>query len=62
VNIGGKPEQFMPAVKIAKGAFKDQVRAVTGHKGKALEQDVASLLDGCTESKECAPTIVKVAK
>lgn len=60
-NVNGTVELFMPCVKLGKTAFKDAVRAATGHKGKALEADLDALLAGCTESKQSAPTIEKAA-
>lgn len=54
VLMGGKTEQFLTAVSIAKGKLKDAVRGVTQHKGKQLESEIESMLDGCVESKQSA--------
>jgi len=59
-SLGGSTEAFMPAVKVQKGALKDAIRAVTGHKGRELDKDVHALLTGCTESKQTEGSIVKL--
>jgi hypothetical protein len=60
LEAGGKPEQFMPCVTLAKTKFKDAVRAATGEKGRALDQRIEGLLEGCTETKASAPSLVKL--
>lgn len=57
VLMGGTTEQFMPAVTVTKGKLKDQARAVTGEKGKALEARLSGLIEGATESKQSAPVL-----
>lgn len=57
--IGGTQEQFIGTVKVTKKDLKDAVRAVTGTKGKALDTQLDFLLDGITESKQNAPSLVK---
>lgn len=56
---GGTQEQFIGTVTVAKTRLKDAVRAVTGTKGKALDAQMDFLLDGITESKQNAPSLVK---
>lgn len=60
VLFGGTTEQFMPAVTLAKGKLKEQLRSVTGEKGKALESKLAAVLEGATESKQGAPVLEAV--
>lgn len=57
--IGGTQEQFIGTVTVAKTKLKDAVRSVTGEKGKALDATIDFLLDGITESKQNAPSLVK---
>lgn len=59
LGMGGTQEQFMPAVSLTKTAFKDAVRAATGHKGKSLDATVAQILEGCTEASTAAPSLVR---
>ncbi len=56
---GVSPAQFMPAVTLNKSKLKDALRAATGAKGKALDAVMDELLDGCTESKAAAPSLVR---
>lgn len=53
-------EQFMGVVTVAKGKLKDTVKAATGLKGKALDADMALILEGITEEKQSAPSLVKI--
>lgn len=57
--LGGTQEAFMPAVSVTKKGLKEAVKAVTGAKGKALEEQIETMLEGCTESKESAPSLAK---
>ena len=50
---------FMECVKIAKGELEQQVRNVTGEKGKGLKAKVVGLLEGLTESKAIEPSLEK---
>lgn len=60
VELGGRPDVFMGAVKVTKGDLRNAVRSVTGHKGKQLNETMDKLTDGCTAPKECAPSIERV--
>jgi len=51
VLAGGKTEQFLTAVTVAKGKFKEAVRGATGAKGKRLDERLEGMLAGITESK-----------
>lgn len=53
-------EQFMGSVTIAKGKLKDAVKNATGFKGKTLDADVALILEGITEEKQSASSLVKI--
>lgn len=61
VAAGGTQEQFMPCVNVTKTKLKDAVKAVTGSKGKALDAQIEAMLDGCTEAKPSAPSLVKLS-
>jgi hypothetical protein len=56
-GLGGTAEAFMKCIKLGKTALKDEVRGLSGHRGKALEATMEALLAGCVESKLSAPTI-----
>jgi hypothetical protein len=58
VEAGGTQAQFVGAISITKTKLKDAVRSATGRKGKELEGLVEAILDGCTESKQTAPSLV----
>jgi hypothetical protein len=57
-QIGGTSEQFMSTVKVAKGKLKSAVKSATGAKGKELDAKLDQILDGCTESKQSAASLV----
>lgn len=57
---GVNSEAFMACVSIAKGKLKDAVKSATGDKGKALDARMESILAGCTETKQAAPSLAKV--
>jgi hypothetical protein len=57
---GGTLEAFLKCIKVGKTALKDEVRALTGHQGRALEADLEALLAGCVEAKPSAPTIQRL--
>ncbi len=59
-GLGGRLDAFMKCIKVGKTALKDEVRALSGHKGKILEADMAALLAGCVESRTSAPTIERL--
>ena len=52
-------KQFMISISVAKGKLKDSLAAVTGLKGKKLQEALDTLLIGITESKQNAPSLVK---
>lgn len=57
--IGGTSAQFIAAVKVGKSDFKAAVKAATGRKGRELDETLAGLLDGITEAKTAAPSLVQ---
>jgi hypothetical protein len=59
-GLGGTLDSFMQCIKVGKTALKDQVRALSGHRGKALEAQLDSLLAGCVEITSSAPTIERL--
>jgi len=59
-EIGGTSEQFMTTVSVAKGKLQDAVRAATGKVGKELTIKMESLLAGCTEQKQNAPSLRRI--
>ena len=59
-ELGGTLDSFLKCIKVGKTALKDEVRAVSGAKGKALETTLARLLAGCVETTTGAPTIERV--
>lgn len=50
-RLGVTDVNFMKAVKVQKTALKTVVKEVTNLKGKGLDEQIAELLDGCTEDK-----------
>ena len=59
LNAGGTEQQFMPCVTVSKGGLKTALKTALGAKGKALDEKLDCLLDGCTESTQAAPSLVK---
>jgi Protein of unknown function (DUF2800) len=59
VELGGTLDQFMACVSITKGKLEDNVRTVTGKKGKGLKSEMDKMLDGIVEQKQNAPSIAK---
>ena len=58
---GGKLEQFMHAVGLAKGKLAAELSVVTGLKGKKLDDAFDSLVAGCVDDvKQNKPSLVKV--
>jgi len=55
--IGGTPEQFMKCVNVKKTQLKEQVSAITGARGKALDKAIGTMTEGCVEVKQNAPSI-----
>ena len=49
--LGLTHSAFMSAVKLGKTKLKDELKVLTGLKGKGLEQQLAEVLEGCTEDK-----------
>lgn len=56
----GTYEQLVPAITINKTKLKDAVKTATQTKGRELEAKLATLLDGCTESKAGQPTLTRI--
>lgn len=59
VGAGGTQDQFMGSVSIGKTKLKDALRAATGTKGKALDDALRDILEGCVEAKATAPSLVE---
>jgi len=59
-GMGGSLEAFMKCIKVGKSALKEELRALSGHKGKALEADLDILLAGCVETTTSAATIERL--
>lgn len=60
VALGGKPEAFVgKCVSVGKGKLREAVNEATGAKGKSLDAAMTTLLEGCTETKQNAPSLVK---
>lgn len=59
MDAGGTQAQFVGAITVAKTKFKDAVKTATGRKGKDLDGFVEIMLEGCTESKQTAPSLVQ---
>jgi hypothetical protein len=60
LKLGGTQEQFMPAVKVQKGALKEALHEVTNTKGKALDGQLTALLEGNVERSETEPSLERV--
>ena len=59
-DLGGTLSAFMKYIKVGRKALQDEVRALSHHKGKALEADMDALLAGCVESRTSEPTIERL--
>ena len=57
---GGTLDAFLKCVKVGKTALKEEVRALSGHKGRVLDADLDALLSGCVEARASAPTIERM--
>ncbi len=58
-ELGGTQDKFLPCVSVTKGKLKDAVKAATGAKGKALDEQLDAMLNGCTESKPTSPSLAR---
>lgn len=59
IAAGGTAPLFMSAVNIASGKLKDAFKLATGLKGKELEELIQVSIEGCTETKQTSPVLVK---
>lgn len=59
VKLGVTEQDFVSAVSLTKKNTEAAIRSATGLKGKALASTIENTLQGCTESKQSAPSIVK---
>jgi hypothetical protein len=59
-TLGGKVEQFMGAVKVQKTALREAINALTGAKGKALDQAMQAVTEGIVAVNQNAPSLVRV--
>lgn len=59
LDAGGTQERFVGAITITKTKLKDAVKGATGRKGKDLDGIVETILEGCTEAKQTAPSLVQ---
>lgn len=57
---GGTVPQFMLAITVAKGKFKDAFKSVSGLKGKDLDKAIESMMDGIVETKTSSPSLERV--
>jgi hypothetical protein len=55
----GTQEQFLGTISITKTKLVAAVRTATGKKGKDLDGFVEIMLEGCTETKSTAPSLVR---
>jgi len=58
-GIGGTTEQFMQAVSLGKMKLKEAVSAVTGARGRALDDAMKGLTAGISETSQNAPSLKK---
>ena len=58
-ELGGTQDKFLPCVSVTKGKLKDALKATTGAKGKALDEQLGAMLDGCTESKPTSLSLTR---
>jgi hypothetical protein len=59
-NWGGTLEAFLKCIKVGKSALKEELRALTGHQGRALDASLDELLAGCVEARLSEPTIERL--
>jgi hypothetical protein len=53
------PHEFVDVCDVGKGKLKALLKTVSGLKGKALDEELKSLLDGITKETEKAPSLAK---
>jgi hypothetical protein len=58
-KLGGSVEQFLKAIKVGKEKLREQLSAVTGAKGKALDKALKALTDGLVEANRNRPSLKK---
>jgi hypothetical protein len=59
VQAGGTQADFAKIITVTKTKLRDSVKAVTGTKGKELDAQVEAMLEGCTEAKPTAPSLIQ---
>lgn len=60
VQLGGSREDFLKTVSVAKQKLREQVFQTTGAKGKALEQAMATLLEGLVKQSQNKSSLKRV--
>ena len=53
------PHEFVDVCDVGKGKLKALLKTASGLKGKALDEELKSLLDGITKETEKAPSLAK---
>jgi len=56
-QLGGSLESFLTCIKVGKTKLKEELRALTRHRGTVLEADLEALLAGCVEITRAAASI-----
>jgi len=59
-NRGVSQEQFLSCITVKKTALENAVKAATNASGKALDAELDAILDGCSETKQAAPSLEKI--
>ena len=59
-KLGGTAAQFLSTVSVGKSKLKEAINAVTGAKGKQLDETVKQLCDGISETSTNAPMLKKL--
>jgi hypothetical protein len=59
-KLGGSAAQFLATVSVGKSKLKEAINAVTGAKGKKLDEVVKALCDGISKTSTDAPMLKKV--
>jgi hypothetical protein len=59
-KLGGTAAQFLGTVSVGKSKLKEAINAVTGAKGKQLDETVKQLCDGISETSTNAPMLKKL--
>lgn len=57
VALGGKTENFMPCVDVAKGRLREAINLLTGAKGAKLDAAIKTLCDGYVKESRTAPSL-----